>query len=205
MSGPPWRSASATRGFRPLAVEFVGTADVSRTAFCKLLAISMADPQLAVFGSSGLLARVGDEVDPAMAVALGRIGLACEQVRSRPLDETILSGSDLVLTMDSRQREFVANCWPNHAAKVFVLGRFVTQLGEFGMRSSVQLSRALSAIDPDAADPESDVPDPRGWGDEATRSVARRLGAMTAAMLRALGVLAAPGADSPEPRRGTPG
>lgn len=200
MSERPRRAVGAERSYPALVVEFVGTADTCRSVFCRLLATSMADSQLAVFGSSGLLSRRGDSVEPQMAALLGRVGVDAGRAHSRPLDERILRGADLVLTMDALQHDFVTSCWPDHQAKVFGLGQFVSRLDSLASSGAgLELVRAMPPGE-GRADPSFDVPDPHGWGKPAAQEVARQLGTMTTSLLRTLGLLAVPGPSS-QPRR----
>lgn len=203
MSEQPRRAVSAVRSVEPLVIEFVGTADVCRSPFCSALATSMADSQLVVFGSSGLLARRGEPIDPLMAAALGHVGVSSDRTRSRPLDARILGAADLVLTMDSRQRDFVAQCWPDAASKVHGLGQLAAHLAASGPTAgNASLLQVIEFGIPGSSDPADDVPDPRGWGEQAIRETAARLGGLMTAVLRAFGLMAVTGARRSAPRRG---
>lgn len=203
MREQPRRAVSALRSVEPLVVEFVGTADVCRSPFCSLLATSMADSQLVVFGSSGLLAHRGDPVDPLIAAALGHVGVRSDRARSRPVDARILRTADLVLTMESRQRDFVVQCWPDSAPKVHGLGQLVARLDWTGPTDpDAALMQVVRSEAPGASDPSMDVPDPRGWGEQSVRDTAGCLGRLITAVLRAFGLMAVPGSDQSSARRG---
>jgi sulfate adenylyltransferase len=161
---------------RPLSLLYVCTANICRSAYADVLTRHLAgdrgDLQVSSAGTQGFTDR---EMDPPMAAELARRGGDATGFRSRRLTMPMVAAADLVLTMESRHRQFVLDERPELYRRVLTLG---------------QLSRMLERADPDVtgrallgslrerflvAEPTDDVADPYGRGPEAAATAARQI------------------------------
>lgn len=134
-----------------MQVLVVCTANVARSPLAEAMLASELGADVGV-GSAGTRARVGSAAAPE-SVQLGEArGLDLSEHRSRPVDQDLVGGADLVLTMSERQRDAVAPLAPRMAGRVFTLREFD------------RLCRAVDA----SADPGGAVSDRlRWWRDRA--------------------------------------
>lgn len=73
--------------------------------------------------SAGLAAVVGADIEPtARAVAEAR-GLSCPQHKARQLTREMCREADLILVMESRHRDGVAELCPEARGKIFLLAQ----------------------------------------------------------------------------------
>jgi sulfate adenylyltransferase len=161
---------------RPLSLLYVCTANICRSAYADVLTRHLAgdrdDLRVSSAGTQGFTDR---EMDPPMAEELTRRGGDAGEFRSRRLTMSMVSAADLVLTMESRHRQFVLDERPELYRRVLTLG---------------QLSRMLDRTDPEVtgralvdslrdrflvAEPTDDVADPYGRGPEAAATAARQI------------------------------
>jgi sulfate adenylyltransferase len=161
---------------RPLALLYVCTANICRSAYAEVLTRHLAgdrdDLHVSSAGTQGFTDR---EVDPPIAAELSARGIDASGFRSRRLTLPMVAAADLVVTMESRHRQFVLDERPELYRRVLTLG---------------QLSRMLEGSDPGVAgralvgslrdrflvaEPADDVPDPYGRGAEAAATAARQI------------------------------
>lgn len=73
--------------------------------------------------SAGVAAGRGSGASPQAVEVMGQQGLDLTGHASRPLDDSLVSMADLVLTMTRRHRDAILAAWPNRAGRVFTLRR----------------------------------------------------------------------------------
>ena len=89
----------------------------------KLLLERFGREDIAQVVSAGLAASHGGGATPQAVEVMGRLGLDLTGHCSRPLDDSLMSMADLVLTMTRRHREAILAAWPDRADRVFNLRR----------------------------------------------------------------------------------
>jgi protein-tyrosine-phosphatase len=80
--------------------------------------------------SAGIFASPGNLPDPSAVHVAGEAGVDISGHRARVVNNDTLGWADIVLAMESGQREFISMEFPRHSAKVVLLGRFGSQGGE---------------------------------------------------------------------------
>ncbi|SMP48151.1 protein-tyrosine phosphatase [Neorhodopirellula lusitana] len=73
--------------------------------------------------SAGVAAGRGSGAAPQSVEVMGRLGLDLTGHCSQPLDDPLMSMSDLVLTMTRRHRDAILAAWPDRKDRVFTLRR----------------------------------------------------------------------------------
>ncbi|MCC9656113.1 arsenate reductase/protein-tyrosine-phosphatase family protein [Rhodopirellula halodulae] len=73
--------------------------------------------------SAGVAAGHGSGASPQAVQVMGKRGLDLTGHASQPLEESLMSMADLVLTMTRRHREAIVAAWPDRAERVFTLRR----------------------------------------------------------------------------------
>lgn len=172
----------------PLRIEFVCTANISRSPYAERRAASLCAGHPFVFSSSGLMAREGIHMDPAMVAELRARGLSDEGHRSKPLDADRIDAADALLVMEVRQRQRMLESWPEATMKTFTFAQFVQALESVPQGvPRPQLIEEVFAVRP-APDSREDVTDPYRRGREAASAAAQHLDALVKRMAVGLGV-----------------
>jgi len=86
-------------------------------------ALRMNLPDMTVT-SAGLHALVGRDADPDSAAAAARQGIVMHPHEARQFSTDIGQGADLILVMETHQRQEIAARWPQFLGKTFLLGHF---------------------------------------------------------------------------------
>jgi protein-tyrosine phosphatase len=73
--------------------------------------------------SAGVAAGHGSGAAPQAVEVMGRRGLDLTGHSSQPLEESLMSMADLVLTMTRRHRDAIVAAWPDRAERVCTLRR----------------------------------------------------------------------------------
>lgn len=73
--------------------------------------------------SAGVAAGRGSGASPQAVEVMGQLGLDLTGHSSQPLDDSLVSMADLVLTMTRRHRDAILAAWPNRSDRVFTLRR----------------------------------------------------------------------------------
>ncbi|WP_037227772.1 arsenate reductase/protein-tyrosine-phosphatase family protein [Rhodopirellula baltica] len=73
--------------------------------------------------SAGVAAGHGSGASPQSVEVMGRRGLDLTGHASQPLEDSLMSMADLVLTMTRRHRDAIVAAWPDRAERVFTLRR----------------------------------------------------------------------------------
>jgi protein-tyrosine-phosphatase len=108
-----------------LHLHFVCTANVCRSAYASLRALTILSPRDFAASSSGLQAHPGEPIYVEMAEQLRRRGVDPGGQASRRTETVDIQDADLVLTMASWQRTTVLENWPDAVTRVFTLPQFV--------------------------------------------------------------------------------
>ena len=74
--------------------------------------------------SAGLFASEGRPASPLAVAAIREQGIDISQHRSTQLREEFILEADLILTMTSRQRDYLLEWFPAAAAQIFTLSEF---------------------------------------------------------------------------------
>ena len=126
-------------------------------------------------GSAGLYARPDLPVMPEVAEAAELLGLDVSAHRSRPLDERITAGSDLIVTMTRVQADLIGGRHAGIVTRLFVLGELAGLIATDGPLPSdlplhVRLAETLHARRPlRGTRSADDVPDPIGHAPDRAR------------------------------------
>jgi protein-tyrosine phosphatase len=115
----------------------VCTANMARSPLAEAMLAADLRPHGVRLASAGVRARLGDAATRESQELARALGLDLSHHRSRPVDDPLLAGAHLVLTMSRRQRDELAPRTPGGAARTFTLA---------------ELLRLLEAVD-DAATP----------------------------------------------------
>ena len=111
-TGNTCRSPMAETLLRSLLLERFGREDVAQVV------------------SAGLAAGRGGGATPQAIEVMGRHGLDLTGHCSRPLDDSLMTMADLVLTMTRRHREAILAAWPDRSERVFTLRRDGGDVGD---------------------------------------------------------------------------
>lgn len=166
-----------------LSILFVCTGNICRSPFAerytRLLA-ERGDIGPVSTHSAGIGALVGNPVDPPMATQLAGAGGSPEGFAARQISAELVTGSDLVIPMESYQREWILEEYPRAFRHTFTLGQLVRHLEEpevaglVGEELLAEMGRHRRR-----ARSRDDVPDPYRRGDtamaDAARLIAQRL------------------------------
>jgi sulfate adenylyltransferase len=172
----------------PLRVLYVGTANISRSPFMELLSRHLVGPDGgAVFASAGTRGFDSKPMPPEMAATLTERGVpGVAQFRSRALTSDLVTNADLVLCAETTHRKLILDDHPATLRKVFTLGQFAEAvraaeptLSGRGLLEAVAERRG-------AADPELDIPDPVGQGQEVADACATAIDDLLRVVLPAL-------------------
>lgn len=169
----------------PVRVLAVCTANISRSpAVERLLRLYLGDAVHAT--SAGVMALVGEPVDPPVAAWLGARGADYSGFAARQVEEAMLRDAELVLALTRSHRSRVLELTPSAVRRTFTLREFVRvaaslDLNGFAgelpasarLRALIPALAAGRALAPAPAEGEDDVPDPYGRGGAA---YARSLG-----------------------------
>lgn len=108
-----------------LRLHFVCTANICRSPYAGLRALTILNPRDFTASSSGLNAQPGEPVYAEMAEQLRQRGIDTSAHASRRTEATDIRDADLVLTMASWQRTTILENWPDAVTRVFTLPQFV--------------------------------------------------------------------------------
>ncbi len=177
------RVTQASSNDQPLKVLFVCTANICRSAYAAVRAQQLlaADAPVTV-GSAGTHGWVDHPMDAPMAAQARARGADPDAFRSRRLTGALVADADLLLTAESRHRDFVLDEWPAAVRRTFTLQQFA----EIADAAPPLDARALLAEAHRTRRParaSGDVPDPYGRGPEAAATTAAQLDALLAVIL----------------------
>lgn len=179
----------------PLCIEFVCTANISRSPYAERSAASLCDPALVVFRSSGVQARHGDPMDPQMAAQLQSRGVHPGPHASRPLDSAGIASADLILTMEAVHRNRILEHWPESIRKTFTITQFVDVLATLPLSGTGGGRNGLIAAAfarRSAADARRDVTDPFRREPQIVAGVAQQLDDLVWALAQGLQLVHVP-------------
>lgn len=177
---------------RSLCIEFVCTANVSRSPYAERSAASLCDPSRAVFRSSGVLARNGDAMDPQMAALLKARGVDPGGHESLPLDGERIIEADLILTMEAAHRNRILEHWPEAIRKTFTLTQFVDVLATMPAGETRGDTIAAAFARRTAASARGDIEDPYRRDPAVAAAVADRLDDLVWALAQGLNLVYTP-------------
>ncbi len=142
----------------PPRILFVCTANICRSAYAQVRAQQVL-PEFQ-FASGGLQGFDHEPMDDEMARQLRLRGADPGRFRSRPLDQALVEGADLILTMEARQLRELSRRWPSARGRAFQWGSAASSLARLPQRARIndqvhdlgRLVRRPRRID-DVADP----------------------------------------------------
>jgi protein-tyrosine phosphatase len=165
----------------PVRILAVCTANISRSpAVERLLRLRLGGA--ARVDSAGVAALVGAPIDAPVAQFLQEYGAETSGFAARQVDEAMVMGSDLVLTLTRAHRAEVLELVPSAVRRTFTLLEFARVLESLdlsglsagdGLRALLPLATAGRVLAPRTQVGDDDVPDPFGHGAAAyVRSLA---------------------------------
>ncbi len=77
-------------------------------------------------GSAGLRALVGEPADPEALGLMKARGIDISSHRGRQVTPELACGADLILVMDSRQKEWCTQLVPSARGRIFLLGHWLS-------------------------------------------------------------------------------
>ena len=175
----PGVGSGAELGGVPVRVLAVCTANISRSpAVERLLQRGLGDT--VGVRSAGVMALVGEPIDPPVAAFLQGSGVDASGFAARQVTEAHLKQSDLVLALTKAHRAHVLSLAPAAVRRTYTLLEFARVLsfvdltglppaataGE-RLRQVLPMVTAGRSLAPRAADGGDDVPDPYGHGEVA--------------------------------------
>jgi len=114
---------------------FVCTGNICRSPMAEGLMIerlSQEGRQYLSVSSAGIFANTGNPPEPFAVQVAREAGVDISGHRARVVNNESLSWADIVLVMESAQREFVSMVFPTQSAKVTLLGDFNRSRGGGG-------------------------------------------------------------------------
>ncbi len=105
---------------RSIVVVCVG--NICRSPMAEVM-LAAALPSCEV-SSAGLGALVGDPAHPTSIELMSKRGLDLRGHIARQLDESIVNGSDMVLTMEKAHTDYITSQWPQARGRVFRWGHW---------------------------------------------------------------------------------
>lgn len=166
----------------PLRVLFVCTANICRSAYASVRAAHLLGDSPVQVSSAGTHGWIDHPVDPPMARELAARGADPTGFRSRRLGAGIVQDADLVLTAETRHRDFIIDEWPMAFRRTFTLQQFadiVVASPDLDPRSLLEQAPGLRK----SARRSGDVPDPYGRGQAAAAECATAVDALLATIL----------------------
>jgi len=111
---------------------FVCTGNVSRSYLAEMLLkdeVKRHQLKNAVVSSAGVSAFHGRPADPEMVNYLSQIGVATENLGSRPITKEDVDHANLILVMEKAHVQIIEDQWPDAKDKIELLGRYIAQDG----------------------------------------------------------------------------
>lgn len=147
--------------------------------------------QAAEVRSAGTRANGGPVSQEAVAL-LAPLGIDMSTHRGRPLDDDLVTGSDLIVTAERDHVVHIASLWPHQFARTFTLPEIVNRSRRFGGRlggPADDWTALLNTARPTGAmylhdDGIDDVADPTGHGTREWTAAWERLQHLTQALAR---------------------
>jgi protein-tyrosine phosphatase len=106
----------------------VCTANIARSPLAEAMLAWQLGPHGVRLASAGIRAQPGYPAAEESRWLASSRGLDLDYHRSRPVDDRLLAGAHLVLTMSRRQRDLCAPRWPGGAARTFTLAELLRLL-----------------------------------------------------------------------------
>ncbi len=178
-SGVSASSLEARHSPDPVRVLAVCTANISRSpAVERLLRLHLGDA--ADVRSAGVMALVGDPIDPPVADWLRARGAEVSGFAARQLDETMVREAEVVLALTRAHRRRVLELEPAAVRRTFTLREFARVLTSLDLaelprgmaardrlRAILPLATGGRALAPRPGEGGDDVPDPYALGPAA--------------------------------------
>jgi len=140
---------------------FVCTGNTCRSSMAAAIAAHLArsrglDIEIA---SAGIAAREGDAATPEATQAVMEMGIDLGEHRARPLQEAMVNGAGVILTMTAAHKDYILQGYPAARDKTFTLKEYIQEQGEPAGKNS----------------PVLDIPDPIGQPLAFYQATAREL------------------------------
>lgn len=160
----------------PVRILFVCTANICRSAYAEVLSRHLlGDDDSVAVSSAGIHGFVDHPIDDDMAAALAERGIDPSGFRSRRLTFDMVDSADLVLTAETKHRQYLLDDRPAAFRRLFTLGQFEQVLAEQAddVRGRELLAAASRGLKP--ARPADDVVDPYRRGPDAAAVAAEHI------------------------------
>lgn len=160
----------------PVRVLFVCTANICRSAYAEVLSRHLlGEDDSVTVASGGIHGFVDHRIDEHMGAALAERGVDGSAFRSRRLTLDMVDSADLVLTAETKHRQYLLDDRPAAFRRLFTLGQFEQVLAEQpdDLRGRDLLDAASRGLKP--ARPQDDVVDPYRRGPDAAAAAAEHI------------------------------
>ena len=166
----------------PLTIAMVCFANICRSPYAELRARQLAGDAARV-SSAGVQGFAAHPMDDDMADQLRLRGVDPDEFRSRRLTRAMVEESDLILTMEARQRSYVLDEWPAAMKRTLTLSQFAEGLKHID--PDLTGREAIQAVfrHRPPADPALDVSDPYRQGPVASAATAELIDRLLAEIL----------------------
>ena len=180
---PGTRTSKPGAATEPLNVLFICTANICRSAYMEIRARQLAEGAAGLrFSSAGTHGFTDHKMNDVMASTLDEPDGA---FRSQRLTRQLVEQADVILTAEATHRAFILEEYPEAFRRVFTLGQFAANVGQFdGLRGRDLIAAAGQRRS--AADPAFDVADPYRRGNVAAETAAGTISTMLSVIVPAL-------------------
>jgi protein-tyrosine phosphatase len=173
----------------------VCTANMARSPLAEAMLAADLAPHGVRLASAGTRARLGSPATAESQQLARALGLDLGSHRARPVDDPLLGGAHLVLTMSRRHRDELAPRTPGGAARTFTLAellRLLEMVDDTGAPTTgpadrlAWLAGQAHRVRPRArpGGDEDDIPDPMGREWPYWEQMANRLDGLIGALTR---------------------
>ncbi|MGD9961720.1 hypothetical protein [Nocardioides sp.] len=166
-----------------MKVLFVCTANICRSAYAEVTARHGAAGVLS-FSSAGVHGFPAAGMESLMASEAEARGVSSARFRSARLTTAMIDDADLVLTAETRHRQFILEERPVAMRTTFTLGQFARGLDRVDAPSADLIAQVRAQAP--TSRPEDDVADPYGRGPDAASRAAHEIDDLLAQILPAL-------------------
>lgn len=169
-----------------LRVMYVCTGNICRSPYAHLRSASLVGAGQFTFSSAGTHGFAGRPMDADMAAVLAEHGVDQDHFASRRLTRSIMDSAELVLTMETAQRNYLLDDWPQTAGHVFTLAQFAETLDRLEPGPLGAELAALAGRNRAFAHRSADIRDPYRKGRVAAFACAEQIDAALARILTRL-------------------
>ncbi len=129
------------------SISLVCVGNICRSPMAAVILAASLDDRYSI-SSAGIGALVGEPADPTAVALMAERSLDLTGHVARQLDDSLISSSDLIMVMETRQAEWIEGNWPQSRGRVFRLGHWGGfEIPDPYRRGEATFRDALSLID----------------------------------------------------------